>query len=809
MASRKKKSKKPRSSSELFEHARRAYGKRDFKQALKDAKVCYRQEKTAEHRAFLEQAFASRANELMQMGMRQEGTSVVENLLELGVTDAQVREQLPEIMLALGMSAATGGPQLTGLSPEARERVLIAAADRAVVKSQSAVDGELKAGLAAIRSALKAVDENDAQRAIEALNPISRNSPFADWKLFIRGLIAYFDNNREVMLANWSRLNPDRAAVTIARQLQELDTLAADRNAVASSEAASRLERAALGSSAWNHLAQLSRAMLTAQGSRVLASLREGRLEFRKLDPAQRDRLSTAVVNWSIRADDESTLLGLPSALDPPLLDPRWKRASALRGEMDSDFSHEDIIESWQDYLQDLADSPHLSDKEKRISQALVWKRIGSIYRTEAEGFKEEYLVDPDEDDPYYAGSMAFLQTLRTEAMESFEKCVELEPTMVAGYEELADAQYCWGRPDASIQTLKRLLDHVPDHFDALQTVGGYEIQQGDPISGRDHLLRAQRLRPLDDTINSQVWAAHTTVARECAKHRKWDEGRQELAAARAADTKKKFELETLVRAAVFEYKAKNLARGDGLVAQAREIVEEDAPLYLMLAAEATKYKLPKRYRTDFDRELRAAIKKRCSSRTAGRLARHIDAYVTTKSEYAEFGKHIKIVLSYLKRTTRTKYRADDLIDVCLCFETLKDKTLLHKFCRSGLKKFPHEAFFHYLEGEREYNRGPFACNRKYARTCFERVLEYAPNSSRPEASEWQSMAEERLSFLKDVGEMNASEMFGRLDDADSTSFNPFTQFREMIDEMANEFGMSPHEIVDKMMDEMKAQNRL
>ena len=78
----------------LLQQARRRLEKGDFKQAVKDAKVCYRQAPNPEARRLLEQAYLGRCRQLHRAGLRAESQAAAENLLELGVTDEAVRRRI-------------------------------------------------------------------------------------------------------------------------------------------------------------------------------------------------------------------------------------------------------------------------------------------------------------------------------------------------------------------------------------------------------------------------------------------------------------------------------------------------------------------------------------------------------------------------------------------------------------------------------------------------------------------------------------------------------------------------------------------
>ena len=70
MATKSKKRIKRRSSRDLFQQVRRSFEKGKYKQALKDAKVCFRQAPTEERRLFLECAYMGRAQQLAEQGLQ-------------------------------------------------------------------------------------------------------------------------------------------------------------------------------------------------------------------------------------------------------------------------------------------------------------------------------------------------------------------------------------------------------------------------------------------------------------------------------------------------------------------------------------------------------------------------------------------------------------------------------------------------------------------------------------------------------------------------------------------------------------------
>ena len=82
-----KKSKKHgnrQSANDIFQYAQRAMEKQDFKEALKNAKVCFRQDPSHEHRQILERSWLARGLQLARAGLQTEGRAAAQELLATG-----------------------------------------------------------------------------------------------------------------------------------------------------------------------------------------------------------------------------------------------------------------------------------------------------------------------------------------------------------------------------------------------------------------------------------------------------------------------------------------------------------------------------------------------------------------------------------------------------------------------------------------------------------------------------------------------------------------------------------------------------
>ena len=138
--------------------ARRNLDRGNFKQALKDAKACYRKQPSREHRSLLEFALVARAQDLQRHGNRDACRGILENLLELGATEPAVQSALPDLLLWLGMLDRLSSEQvaLAGHDSVGWDAKI---ADQAVLHLEGAPRSrpEMRAAARLVRQALEAI----------------------------------------------------------------------------------------------------------------------------------------------------------------------------------------------------------------------------------------------------------------------------------------------------------------------------------------------------------------------------------------------------------------------------------------------------------------------------------------------------------------------------------------------------------------------------------------------------------------------------------------------------------------------------
>jgi tetratricopeptide (TPR) repeat protein len=768
----------------LVQQARRELEKGDFKQAVKDAKVCYRQTPSPEARCLLEQAYLGRCRQLHRAGLRAESQAAAENLLELGVTDDTVRRELPEVLIAVGLShrLATVGPTASPLE-DGNSPLRLAAADHAVLRPDgaAALPG-IGRGAQSVRRALEALEADREAEALALLQDISRGSPLADWKYFVRGLAAYYRQDAAETRANFDRLEPGRFAARIAGALSALsrsdeapasdladktvcptDVLAPLRNGLAEGRVLGRLQK----------LQQYLAAGRWREAVKLLSVADEA---FRRADPALPQRLAAVVAAALVHKGATGALVALAAVAEPVAIDPRWNRALAMAWEQrigEDGNGLRNAERHWRAYLDDLAGLECLSASDRRLAQALVWLRLGRMLTAVSGRLCPTCRVR-------HGAS----EGLQHRAVECFRNSLRLAPELLATHQALARAYREWDQPSKEATALKRLLKRFPEHLETLLSLAEHHLGRDEPLAAREFAFRARQLKPLDAKIKELVRGLHLASARHYALEGRWDEGRAEFAAA-AADGRAVHQL--LVQRATFEAKAGDFGLAFRLVDQARNELGEPAPIWLLMAIEGRRYALPKAVADEFETRWLAELKKGRRSAAAGEMCRTMTGHLTGAVDYPGRADHLSRLCHFLGGCKRVKWQSEDLrhvLDFLIMVQGHEGKgawkprnaarrgasSLLAHFAAQARRKFPDDAFFQFLVGKLEIAKGPRTCDRRLARECLEQAVKLAEGSSDPDRVETAQNARQSLDFLNTADRLSTDEdeFADELDDDDA-----------------------------------------
>jgi tetratricopeptide (TPR) repeat protein len=732
-----------------------------FQQALELAKSLYKQDPSGPHRELLQQMTLGRARQLRGQGHLRDAVTVLENAVAL---DASLgwREQLAGELAAAGNVASALDLLRPYSESAALPRVLTRAADAALSQGKAgrallpeALQGPFDLVLQAFAQA--EVGQDEAARA--SLQGIGLQSPFLEWKLLLRGLLAYYQGDDVRALENWQRLDADRLPARLAAPLRFTIDPAfrlAQPPATQTSlrQQADRLQSSGLVQplraiqSALAHEHQLSQAFRLAETH--LAALRQ---EAPQLVP----RLASCFYWTIIHGGRPEDLPRYRRVFGEPADDPQLARLEALA----LDHRHE-LAEShkeWQKFEKEIAGLPSVWPGEQAArARALIWHHMGTNAAEMPD--KEELAQLP----PFLRNQFDRPRPLNPSAEKCFERSLGLAPDRVETYEALLDY---WRRKDRPAEVLKvgrRLLDKFPDHVPTLEALGDLELEQDNPAEGLRLLQAALRHNPLDRGLRGKVSYAHMLNARRHVDAGEFDTARQEYRAALALGEGKK-DASILCKWAACEFKAGDAARAEELLGEALNQGDTRLEVAYSMVIEGIRMKLRPALKTRFNKEFKALLAEPPTSAAAVRAAQVAGSHRLSGVRYHGQKTHEKQVLGFVEKALRSEFSEGELVGLCASLSALDARKLHLQAIKLGQKKFPSSPVFYIAEAQHNVTLGPHRCppweTRELLRKAQDLTTATPANPQREQLLEVIKELQKLVSSLNPFGGLLGGGMLG------------------------------------------------
>jgi len=744
---------------DLFERAQRELAKGNVKDALKDAKVCFREDSRPEHRQLLERAYAARAEQLQKAGLNDQARAAFSELTELGITAPDVQAKLPRLRILLGLleSAPAGGAaSVWDRNPE----LLIELADQAVFHPQRVPPAyaEIHRECQRVRAALEAVERGDDATAAEQLNDIPRRSPYADWRLFVRGLSAFYASDADRAHANWDRLDPKRPAFRIAQTLLvHSGQLAAESAAFSVANGLRRLDYAQDSDPVWSQLKAMGEHFQAGRWSNLLHAFRSFCQRFAATHAALIERITDMLWKRVVREYSEEGFERLIRIAPAPRLDPRWNRARALLAEESSHTPFDTLEALWKAYAEDLRQSSCLPEDERAIAAGLVYQRMA---RAKVEAAHREEARYPAYCRDDYSDAPGF----RNDAEQYYRQSIRHAPRLHSAYVELATLHLEQEDESEAVQVYQALLKQFPDDYAAHVWLANHFVEDDKPDKAERHALEAQRLKPRDDLTVALMWSQRLAMVRMCAKQRKFTLARQEWEALpqhMPAGTET-YWLD-LLRAAI-EYKAKNRDEAEKWLAAGEAKLKEPTPAWMIMHAHAARFGLDREIKNQFGNRFKAALANPCCSETAGQLTKFLYPFVVRQIKYVGLATHQRLTLEYLGRCHDLRWQGDALrhvVNFLFVADSWRHLALRDRLLAEGCKHFPEDPLYPFLTGRVAMGRGPYQVDAQAVRKLFEQALKLNERAAHPLSDELIKLAKKAISTLDETIEMQRSSFFG------------------------------------------------
>ncbi len=291
--------------------------------------------------------------------------------------------------------------------------------------------GELQVEADKVIESLELTSLGQFEVAITKLKDIARSSPFSDWRLFVRGLHAFYSGDVETARQNWSKLEPTRRPARIASTL-----LLAETGQPLSDEIPS-IQKDLL-----EHAQTLRLRKILVTAAEAIAKVRHRDPEvtfavsqfamllnlfssFRKLDPEFVSRVGQACVGLSIKQGDMEVFDRLKKLVPGPADDPNWNRTKSIYM-LDFQDAEDLMMKASLAYIEQ--DLPKLSGMPEPLKKALCCQMYLRVATAEVERLDGEFSFGFS-----FEPSKVIYNSMNT----LLRKAIQCYPTYRLGHEKL------------------------------------------------------------------------------------------------------------------------------------------------------------------------------------------------------------------------------------------------------------------------------------------------------------------------------------------------------------------------------------
>ncbi len=658
-------------------------------QALDLTRQLYKQNQNEENRELLRQVTLERGKQLQAQGKLKDAATVFDNLLTLGGSASQIAQA------AQGLAACEAPEQalaaLTQVAdPVERQKVLVQTADAALAQGRAGkntLPTELHAGFDQILDAFAHYEAGHDENARTALQAIGLQSPFLEWKVLLRGLIAYQAKDDVRAAENWQRLDPQRLPYRVAAPLHaSIDP--------AFMEAQPKAAQQALRTKLMQH-----------QGAAVAAPLRELRdaLAKKNLAPAFR-RAEPLIATLRQEHPDLARRLALcfywsiiergePEDVDRHARvfgatpdDPRRNRLQALA--LESRGMWPEAHTAWQDFLKDIDANPNVwpNGSAARV-KALIWRRM-------ADNAHPHMQQRSTSGNPFFDLFARQTKPLKPSPEACLEKAIALAPDRLENYRALLNLYLDETKLPKAKKIGAELVKRFPDHAETLEILGDLHMETATHTRAEQYYEKAIHANPLERGLRVKLRRARQNLALKYTCEGQFAKARKQFEQTLQLCDGPGLALMSLW--AVAEIKAGETARANELSAQALAEPNHRLGFRYGLVIAAARVELPAKDKKQFAEDLKAALSQPATLEEVQTLLDNMAFdHVTYGNECPGQKTHEKTILKFLEKISLNQFDEAQLQRLCAALGVLRARKAWLKSLNHARRKYPKNPFFH------------------------------------------------------------------------------------------------------------------
>lgn len=713
------------------------------KEALNRALSCFKSVPGAEQRSLLERAYVARIRELATNGVEDRALERFYELMQLEPQHPEVVAALPALRVQLGIGSQADQAAVLETTPEVATELVIGLADRAVLRNQPGLAAGLQSEVEKVHAALKAVEEGKDSQAEELVKDIARSSPLADWRLFLRGLSAFYQRDLERTQANWDRLAPNRPARRIAETLLVANGYKpAQKQSVDVTTSVRRFKNGVPKNSWAEDLKRLADTWKANRWRDFLYGLRD----LKQRGGPERIQLLNELAEraWRrfARQGRHRELEKLASIAPAPAQDPHWNRAKALASEQDKDSDLDTIHDRWRKFLEDVQHDVVLKDSERPLVTALIYRHLGRVCARR--------MVECEH---HFFGRRETVNKMTLDrAAQNFKASVKACPTLRQTYLDWMELHERLHESDRVADVSKRFVKACPDEWETHDWLTSYYLAEDEAHLAEPHVKELMRLRPRDERTHIQRWNHQVSAIRIWTKQRIFAPARAAAAELEALVTNPDERLYyDLIRASV-EYKAKNLTAAEEFVAKAVAQVPEPTIVWMILSSNIAKYGIDPAVKKVVNARLTEGLARPATSDTAGRIAKYLLSQTGNSRRYTGQATHIRLAIKYIEQYKNVRWLEHDLRVVCeFVMNARRADRFTDDLLQFGEALFPNDPFYPAKIGLLETGYGMFGCDPPAIIKKLERALELNQSARVPLTDKDLQAVQKELAVLKET----------------------------------------------------------
>ena len=704
----------------------RELAKGDFKNALKISKDCYRSNTSPSIRRVLELAYAGRIRQLYEMGLIAEAQAALENLLELGPSVPEVIQAVPPLRVLVGHK----GVDTAAVFAE-NPALLKTLVDQAVRDDQRPIPkaAGCEEQIREVRLALLDVQRGDDAEALRRLDLIGRASPLADWKLFLRGLIGFYQRDDERMKQNWQRLDPMRPAFRISsvllkaigQPLEETPRFDMDSRI-------HRLGRLLYRDSPFNDLQKLE-SLYSDDGFAFVSQFKAFRAQYGKSHPQMIVAIVDMLWKRAVRQRDPEMLDVVMHVCAAPAWDPNWNRAQALVNETIDDDGPEEFEKYWTAYVEDLRNLTSIRPADRNLAIGLVELRAGRLLAQYALE-NDLWMSDSEQELELSVDDVAELP-FATEAINHLNQALKVCPGIKDAYLQLIRIFDELELDSQSADVCTRLLAAFPDDFSGHIRMAEYNLAKNRPHQAERHVIALERLQPRNRATVVVRWNYQLATIRSATLKKKFDEARRQLADLNLSLLPDSAAPISVYRACI-EYCAGNSQIADQYVNEIVQRTSNPAQVWLYFCENSRRFSLPreliKRFTAAFESSLAGAL-------TANELGALAQYFVSCRDDNIQFTGRTALERLLFKRIEVSDGKTFEVLDlerVCkFLLAAFPRRKGTDRIVRMGNNRFPDSAYLCYASAVLEWAVGPRRADLEFVVTRLQRAVAAGSDNSR------------------------------------------------------------------------------